>query len=48
VVRETPEASRREFNMKKADTAEWREFFMRWGMAPADAAFRRGVVFWKK
>lgn len=48
VVRETPEASRREFNLKKADTAEWRDFFRRWGMAPADAAFRRGVVFWKK
>lgn len=48
VVRETPEASRREFNMKKADTQEWCEFFRRWGMAPADAAFRRGVVFWKK
>lgn len=47
VVRETPEASRREFNMKKADTAEWRAFFTRWGMTPADVAFRRGLVFWK-
>jgi len=48
VVRETPEASRREFNMKKANTEEWRAFFTRWGMAPADIAFRRGLVFWKK
>ena len=48
VVRETPEASRREFNLKKADTAEWRDFFTRWGMAPADVAFRRGLVFWKQ
>ncbi len=47
VVRETPEASRREFNLKKAGTEEWRAFFSRWGMAPADIAFRRGLVFWK-
>ena len=47
-VRETIEASRREFNLRKAGTEEWRAFFERWGMAPAEAAFRRGVVFGRK
>ena len=47
-VRETSEASRREFNLRKAGTEEWRAFFKRWGMAPAETAFRRGVVFGRK
>ena len=47
-VRETDEASRREFNLQKANSEEWRGFFKRWGMAPAEMAFRRGIVFGKK
>ncbi len=48
VVRETNEASRREFNLQKAGSEEWRRFFLRWGMAPAEIAFRRGMVYGRK
>ncbi|MBP5585429.1 MAG: hypothetical protein J6Y92_03635 [Lentisphaeria bacterium] len=47
-VRETPEASRREFDQQKSGSEEWRGFFKRWGMAPAEAAFRRGMVYGRK
>jgi len=48
VVRETNEASRREFNLRKANTEEWRAFFKRWGIVPAEKTFRRGLVYGRK
>ena len=48
VVRETQEASRREFNLQKANSEEWRGFFTRWGLLPAEIAFRRGIVYGSK
>lgn len=47
MIRESGEACRRIFNREKADTDEWRRVFRRWGTAPADMLFRRGIVFWK-
>jgi hypothetical protein len=47
LIRESGEANRSVFNREKANTDEWRRVFKRWGTAPADTRFRRGIVFCK-